>query len=83
MSKAIAQLEVRLCMWLLLRSTRGLTMTEAGEGSMSMQKFDITSADLVEKVVRQASAGLNGGLRVSAAIAFPLRIYCRLWGHPE
>lgn len=69
-SKAIAQLEERLGVRLLLRSTRGLTMTDAGQRFYDHAKLAIREADEAEQVVRHASASLSGKLRVSAAVSF-------------
>ena len=54
-SKTILQLEERLGVRLLLRSTHGLTPTEAGGISMS-QKRSIEEADEAEVAARGAGA---------------------------
>lgn len=69
-SKAIAQLEERLQARLLLRSTRGLTPTEAGQAYYESAKRAIAMADEADSVVRGVSADLVGKLRVSAAVTF-------------
>ncbi|MBB3441327.1 LysR family transcriptional regulator [Rhizobium sp. BK379] len=69
-SKTIAQLEQRLGIQLLLRSTRGLTPTEAGESYYERAKRTIEEADEAEHAARGAGASLSGRLRVSAAPAF-------------
>jgi len=69
-SKAIAQLEERLQARLLLRSTRGLTPTEAGQAYYESAKRAIAMADEADSVVRGVSAELVGKLRVSAAVTF-------------
>ncbi|KML56837.1 MULTISPECIES: LysR family transcriptional regulator [Burkholderia] len=69
-SKSIAQLEERLGVRLLLRSTRGLTTTDAGQRFYEHAKLAIREADQAEHVVRDASASLSGKLRVSAAVSF-------------
>ncbi|KWR90724.1 LysR family transcriptional regulator [Cupriavidus sp. IDO] len=69
-SKSIAQLEERLGVRLLLRSTRGLTMTDAGQRFYDHAKLAIREADEAEQVVRHASVSLSGKLRVSAAVSF-------------
>ena len=69
-SKAIAQLEERLQARLLLRSTRGLTPTEAGQAYYESAKRAIAMADVADSVVRGVSADLVGKLRVSAAVTF-------------
>jgi DNA-binding transcriptional LysR family regulator len=69
-SKAVAQLEERLGARLILRSTRGLTMTDAGQRFYEHAKLAIREADEAEQLVRDASESLSGGLRVSAAVTF-------------
>jgi DNA-binding transcriptional LysR family regulator len=69
-SKTIAQLEERLSARLLLRSTRSLTMTDAGQRFYEHAKLAIKEADEAEQAVRQASGSLSGKLRVSAAVTF-------------
>jgi DNA-binding transcriptional LysR family regulator len=69
-SKSIAQLEERLGARLLLRSTRGLTMTEAGQRFYDHARLAIKEADEAEQAVRNASDSLSGKLRVSAPVTF-------------
>lgn len=69
-SKSIAQLEERLGVRLLLRSTRGLTPTDAGQRFYEHARRAIEETDLAEQVVRDSSTGLSGVLRVSAAVTF-------------
>ncbi|MGK9171347.1 LysR family transcriptional regulator [Inquilinus limosus] len=69
-SKTIAQLEDRLGVKLLLRSTRGLTPTEAGETFYHRAKRSIEEADEADLAARGAGASLSGRLRVSAAPTF-------------
>lgn len=69
-SKSVAQLEDRLGARLILRSTRGLTMTEAGQRFYEHAKLAIKEADEADQVVRHASDSLSGKLRVSAAVSF-------------
>ncbi|MBR8319726.1 MULTISPECIES: LysR family transcriptional regulator [Burkholderia cepacia complex] len=69
-SKSIAQLEARLGVRLLLRSTRGLTPTDAGQRFYEHAKRAIEEVDLAEHVARDASTGLAGVLRISAAVTF-------------
>ncbi|BCG02092.1 LysR family transcriptional regulator (plasmid) [Paraburkholderia sp. PGU19] len=69
-SKSVAQLEERLGVRLILRSTRGLTMTDAGQRFYDHAKRAIQEADDAEQVVRHASDSLSGKLRVSAAVTF-------------
>ncbi len=69
-SKTIAQLENRLQVSLLLRSTHGLTPTEAGQRFYERARVAIQEADEAELSARGAGAGLSGCLRVSAATTF-------------
>jgi DNA-binding transcriptional LysR family regulator len=69
-SKSIAHLEARLGVRLLMRSTRGLTPTEAGQKFYERAKRAIEEADEAEIDARGAGAGLTGRLKVSAAVTF-------------
>ncbi len=69
-SKTIAQLEDRLQVRLLIRSTHGLTPTEAGQRFFERARAAIREADEAELAARGAGAGLSGCLRVSAATTF-------------
>ena len=69
-SKSIAQLEERVGARLLLRSTRGLNTTDAGQRFYEHAKVAIDEAEEAEHAARQSSEGLSGRLRVSAAVTF-------------
>ncbi len=69
-SKTIAQLEDRLQVNLLIRSTHGLSPTEAGQRFYERAKIAIQEADEAELAARGAGAGLSGCLRISAATTF-------------
>ena len=69
-SKTIAQLENRLQVSLLIRSTHGLSPTEAGQRFYDRARAAIVEADEAELAARGAGAGLSGRLRVSAATTF-------------
>lgn len=69
-SKTIAQLEDRLGVRLLVRSTRGLTPTEAGLRFYERARRSIEEADEAELAARGSGTGLAGTLRVSAATTF-------------
>ncbi|MBA1275493.1 LysR family transcriptional regulator [Stutzerimonas azotifigens] len=69
-SKAIAQLETRLGTPLLMRSTRGLTATDAGQRFYEHARRAIEAADEAEQAARISASGLSGVLRVSAATTF-------------
>src|SRR5439155_8816511 len=87
-SKTVAQLEERVGARLLLRSTRGLMPTEAGQDFYERAKRAIEEADEAELAARGASASLSGELRISAAVTFArLHVVPRLPGflaeHPS
>ena len=69
-SKTIAQLEKRLGVQLLLRSTHRLAPTEAGQRFFERAKIVIESADEAERVARGAGTLLSGRLRIGAAVTF-------------
>ena len=69
-SKTVAQLEARLGVRLLMRSTHGLAPTEAGQSFYERAKRSIEEADEAEAVARGAGKGLIGRLRISAAVTF-------------
>ncbi|QBR01213.1 LysR family transcriptional regulator [Paraburkholderia pallida] len=69
-SKSVAQLEERLGTRLLLRSTRGLNTTDAGQRFYEHAKVAIEEADEAEHAARQSSESVSGRLRVSAAPTF-------------
>lgn len=69
-SKAIAQLEDRLGVRLLLRSTHGLTSTEAGQSFYEHAKRSIEEADEADLAARGAGAALSGRLQICAAVTF-------------
>lgn len=69
-SKAVAQLEQELGAQLFLRSTRGLTMTNAGHTFYEHAIRTLNEADLALKMVKAADGQLEGKLRVSGTITF-------------
>jgi len=69
-SKTIAQLEERLGVQLLVRSTQRLTPTEAGQTFYERAKRAIEEVDEAEMAARGASTSLSGELRISAAVTF-------------
>ena len=69
-SKLVAQLEDRLGVKLLVRTTRGLTPTEAGLNYYERARRLIEEADEAELAARGAGSGLTGKLRVCAAVTF-------------
>ncbi|MGB8839707.1 MAG: LysR family transcriptional regulator [Aliidongia sp.] len=69
-SKTVAQLEDRLAVKLLVRSTRGLSLTEAGLNFYERARRSIEEADEAELAARGAGQGLTGKLRLCAAVTF-------------
>ena len=69
-SKTIAQLEDRLQVRLLVRSSHALSPTEAGLRFYERAQLAIQEVDEAEMEARGTGAGLSGRLRVSAATTF-------------
>jgi DNA-binding transcriptional LysR family regulator len=69
-SKTIAQLEERLQVRLLVRSTHALAPTDAGLRFYERARHAIREVDEAELEAQGAGAGLSGRLRVSAATTF-------------
>ncbi len=87
-SKLIAQLEDRLGVRLITRTTRGLSTTEAGQRFYERALRALEEADEADLAARGAGRGLTGRLRISAATTFArLHIVPRLplflAEHPE
>ena len=87
-SKAIAQLEARLGVKLLVRSTRGLAATDAGQRFHALAMRALEAADEAEAAARVAGTSLTGRLRISTAVSFGrLHVVPRLpafmAAHPE
>lgn len=73
-SKIITQLEERVGVKLLLRTTQGLTATQAGESFYEHAKRAIEEADQAELKARGVGATFTGRLRISGAVTFS-RLY--------
>ncbi|WP_428491228.1 LysR family transcriptional regulator [Rhodopila sp.] len=69
-SKTIAQLEERLQVRLLIRSTHALAPTDAGLRFYERARHAIQEVDEAELEARGTGAGLSGRLRVSTATTF-------------
>src|ERR1700735_968187 len=69
-SKTIANLEDRLGIRLLTRSTRKLSPTEAGTAFFERAIRAIGEANEAEAAAQGAGAGLEGRLRISAPVTF-------------
>lgn len=87
-SKMIAQLEERLGVRLVTRTTRGLSATEAGQRFYERARRALEEAEEAELAARGAGRGLTGRLRISAATTFSRlhvvpRLPAFLAQHPE
>jgi len=69
-SKLVAQLEERLGVKLLVRTTRGPTATEAGLNYYERARRSIEEADEAESAARGAGSDLTGRLRICGAVTF-------------
>jgi DNA-binding transcriptional LysR family regulator len=69
-SKAISRLEQRLGVRLVLRSTRGLTPTEAGQSYYDEARIVLQKAEQAELAASTAGKSLSGRLRISAPVTF-------------
>jgi DNA-binding transcriptional LysR family regulator len=69
-SKAIAQIEERLGVRLLLRTTHGLSPTESGQNYYEHAKRVLEEAEEADLAARGAGAALSGRLRFCAAVTF-------------
>ena len=69
-SKTIAQLETRIGVKLLLRSTRGLSPTEAGQRYYEHAQRALDAAHEADLAATGAAAGLTGRLRFAAPVTF-------------
>ena len=67
-SKAVAQLEARLGVRLLNRTTRALTLTDAGRAFYDRARTALDAAEEAEAAARGAGAALSGRLRVCAPV---------------
>ena len=87
-SKTVAHLEERLGVRLLMRTTRGLSPTEAGQTFYDRARRAIEEANEADLAARGAGASLAGRLRISAAVTFARlhvipRLPAFLAAHPE
>jgi DNA-binding transcriptional LysR family regulator len=69
-SKAVAQLEDRLGVRLLNRTTRALTLTDAGRLFYERAKAALDAAEEAEAAAKGAGAALTGRLRICAPVTF-------------
>jgi DNA-binding transcriptional LysR family regulator len=69
-SKAIAQLEARLAVRLVTRTTRALSLTDAGRIFYDRAKAVLDAAEEAEAAAKGADAALSGRLRICAPVTF-------------
>jgi DNA-binding transcriptional LysR family regulator len=69
-SKLVAALEDRLQVRLLVRSTRHLYPSEAGQAFYERARRTLTEADEADSAARGEGAGLEGRLRVCTSVTF-------------
>ncbi|MDM0111548.1 LysR family transcriptional regulator [Variovorax sp. J22R133] len=69
-SKSIAHMEEKLGARLLLRSSHGLALTEAGRKYFEHARRAVDEVDKAEELARGAGMGLSGRLRFCAGVTF-------------
>jgi DNA-binding transcriptional LysR family regulator len=69
-SKYVAQLEARLGVRLLNRSTRKLSITEAGQAYLDRCQLIVAAVDDLEDAVSNMSEAVRGVLRINAPMTF-------------
>lgn len=69
-SKLVSRLEAELGVQLLSRTTRALSLTEAGRGYLEGIKPLLSDYEALDTVVRHTSGAPSGRLRISAPITF-------------
>lgn len=73
-TRAIARLEESLGARLFHRTTRSVTLTEAGQQFLAQVEPSLESLDAAAESVRPGSAALSGTLRISASTSFGQRV---------
>ena len=73
-SKQIAALEAHLGAKLLSRSTRALSLTEAGEVLLAEARRLLADVEAVETRLRSGATQLSGWLRVAASVGYGRRV---------
>ena len=66
--KSVSKLKKKLGVRLLLRSTRGLSITDAGQKFYEHAKVAINKVDEAEQSISDSDQNLTGKLRISAAV---------------
>jgi len=79
-SRYIAELEGRLGVRLLHRTTRRLSLTEEGQVFYARSKELLVGLDEAEAEITSRSVAASGLVRVSAPVTFGIRHLAPLWG---
>jgi DNA-binding transcriptional LysR family regulator len=87
-SRHVSELEARLGMRLLQRTTRRLALTEAGQIFHARSKDILDSVSESEDEISTQTGTASGQLRISAPVTFGVRHLAPLWGefrrrHPK
>lgn len=69
-SKSVAQLEERLGVCLVMRSTHGLTPTDAGRNFCERARRALEEVEEADRAARGSDADLSGRLRIGAGTSF-------------
>lgn len=78
-SRAVQQLEARLGVRLLQRSTRRLSLTEAGQAYLVRGKQILADLEETEALVGDTALQASGRLRVNAPLSFGVNRLAALW----
>jgi DNA-binding transcriptional LysR family regulator len=73
-SKQVAALEAHLGARLLARTTRALTLTEAGQAYFEQARRLVADVEQTEAAIRHGQSQLSGWLRIAASQAFGQRV---------
>lgn len=87
-SRHVGELETRLGVRLLQRTTRRLSLTEEGQVFYARSKELLAGVDEAEAEITTRSGAASGLLRVNAPVTFGIRHLAPLWGefrtrHPQ
>ncbi len=80
MSRHVGDLESRLGVRLLHRTTRRLSLTEEGQVFFARSKELLASVDEAEMEISSRTGAASGLLRVNAPVTFGIRHLAPLWG---
>ena len=69
-SRRLAELEKRLSVRLLTRTTRTMSLTDAGQNYFEQARAVLAAADAADASVRSASSELAGRIRLAAPLSF-------------